>query len=554
MANRRGGCQPHAAAAQAFAPGLCAPCAPGAMIAGSKKGNSMVMRFAAGAASVLLVGMGTVSAQPGEAAPLAPEATPLAPAEAPAQAIAADAAASFDVSTATLYDVFREVRAFVDEAQEVPADAPRLGLAEVVQRSIENSGRIKAAEEVVVQREAQRDQAKSARKPTLGAQVQYVYLGGLEQDLPTSRLADLFIDTGSLGLGDHLGIGSVSAQQVIYAGGRIKAAIRAGEDATAAEAHRRDATLTDIAMEATRSYYQALLATALVRVANESANTFQRHLADANKALEVGAVSRFEVIRAQTELKTREADLARALTGNDVATLNLRRLMALDGDGPLYLEPDWFTAALPSEDVESLVAEAMEKRPELNALDKGIEAAREQVKVREAGKKPTIGALAQYQHIEGGSEIIPQGFMASGVMRWDFYTGGRTKAEILEAEAQVRELQHQRHDLEQAVKLDVRAAFLRANEAAQRILLQFGTVQLAQQGQELAELRFQQGAGTQTETLDADLALVTARTGLVQALGDYFIAQADLAKASGRGWQPDTVGPPPGEEAKEINP
>jgi outer membrane protein TolC len=50
--------------------------------------------------------------------------------------------------------------------------------------------------------------------------------------------------------------------------------------------------------------------------------------------------------------------------------------------------------------------------------------------------------------------------------------------------------------------------------------------------------------GTQTETLDADLALVQARTGLVQALGDYFIAQADLAKASGRGWQPTSVGAP----------
>jgi outer membrane protein TolC len=282
-------------------------------------------------------------------------------------------------------------------------------------------------------------------------------------------------------------------------------------------------------------------------VANESANTFERHLGDANKALEVGAVSLFEVIRAQTELKTREADLARALTGNDVATLNLRRLMGLEGDGPLYLEPDWFTAALPSEEMEAIVAEALEKRPELGALDKGIEAAQEQVKIREAGKKPTIGALAQYQHIEGGSDIVPKGFIATGVMRWDFYTGGRTKAEIVEAESQVRQLQHQRHDLEEAVKLDVRAAFLQANEAAQRILMQFTTVQLAQQGQELADLRFSQGAGTQTETLDADLALSTARTGLVQALGDYFLAQADLAKASGRGWQPSTVGAPPGE-------
>lgn len=471
--------------------------------------------------------------------------------EAPAQD-ASNVAAALNVPAATLLDVFYNARAFVDESQGAPPDAPRLGLSEVVQRAIENSGRLKAADELVIQREAQTEQARSARRPSLGGQIQVAYLGGFKQELPSSPIADLIIDTDSFSLGDHLAIGAVSAQQVIYAGGRITATIRAARSATAAEEFQRLSTLNEITRESIEAYYRALLARALVRVANESANTFQSHLADAEKALEVGAVSRFEVIRAQTELKSREADLARALTADDVATLNLRRLTGIEGDGPLYLEPDWFTAALPTEDLNAIVAEALQNRPELNALDKGLDAAQQQVKIRQAGRKPTVGALAQYQHIEGGTDIIPEGFLATGILRWDFYTGGRVRNEIIEARSQVRELEFRRHDVEQAVKLDVRQAWQRANEAAQRILMQFATVQLAEQGQELAELRFQQGAGTQTETLDADLALVTARTGLVQALGDYFLAQADLAKATGRGWQPGHVGAPLVDEAADA--
>ncbi|MFM1920201.1 MAG: hypothetical protein RLZZ303_1835 [Candidatus Hydrogenedentota bacterium] len=451
------------------------------------------------------------------------------------------------VAPATLLDVFKDARAFVEEAQAPPADAPRLGLTEVVTRAIENSGRLKAAEEAVVQREAQQGQARAARKPQVMSQVQLAYLGGLRQEVNLTPVQELLVTGTSLDLGEALAAGNVSVQQVIYAGGQIAAGIRATENLTESERLQQEATMTEVALEATRAYYETLLAKALVRVASESADAFERHLGDANKALEVGAVSRFEVLRAQTELQARRADLARATTGLDVTTLNIRRLTGIEGEGPLYLQPDWFTAALPSEDLDALLNEALDKRPELAALDKAIAAAGEQVTVRRAESRPQIAAIGQYQHVEGGPEFAPSGFVASLGMRWNWYTGGAGKQKVLEAQSQVRQLEHQRHELERAVALDVRQAYLRSREAGERILMQFATVQLAAEGQELAELRFQQGVGTQTETLDADLALVQARTGLVQALGDYFIAQADLAKASGRGWQPVNVGAPEGQ-------
>ncbi len=444
----------------------------------------------------------------------------------------------------TLMDVFYNARTYLDEAQDIPSDAPKLGLAEVVQRAVEHSGTLKAAEELVIQREAQGEQARSARKPQVSTQLQLAYLGGLKQEIKTTPIADLIIDTKSFELGEALANGSIAVQQVIYAGGKIAAGIRATGHLTDAERLQQQAALTDVALEATRAYYQSLLAKAIVRVARESAENFESHLADANKALEVGAVSRFEVIRAQTELTSRKADLLKANSADDVATLNLRRLTGIEGEGPIYLEPDWFTAALPTEAVESLIEEALANRPELNALGKSIEAAEEQVNVKKADSRPQVAGLMQYQYIEGGGEAIPRGLAATVGVRWDWYTGGRVKNQVLEAKSQVRQLQHQRNEAERAVKLDVQQSYLRSKEAAQRILMQFATVRLAEEAQSLADLRFKQGVGTQTETLDADLALAQARTALVQALGDYFLAQADLSKASGRGWQASNVGAP----------
>jgi hypothetical protein len=127
----------------------------------------------------------------------------------------------------TLMDVFYNARTYLDEAQDIPSDAPKLGLAEVVQRAVEHSGTLKAAEELVIQREAQGEQARSARKPQVSTQLQLAYLGGLKQEIKTTPIADLIIDTKSFELGEALANGSIAVQQVIYAGGKIAAGIRA---------------------------------------------------------------------------------------------------------------------------------------------------------------------------------------------------------------------------------------------------------------------------------------------------------------------------------------
>ena len=66
-----------------------------------------------------------------------------------------------------------------------------------------------------------------------------------------------------------------------------------------------------------------------------------------------------------------------------------------------------------------------------------------------------------------------------------------------------------------------------------------GTRELVKEGLRLAELRFRK-AGTQTETLDAELALTSADTALVQALRDYAVANSSLERAIGKSWVRNT--------------
>ena len=116
---------------------------------------------------------------------------------------------------------------------------------------------------------------------------------------------------------------------------------------------------------------------------------------------------------------------------------------------------------------------------------------------------------------------------------WELYGGGRRKHETAEAEARLRSLGNQRAELKQLVELDVRRAFIQVQDAIAKIKSEKGTVGLAREGLRLAEVRFENGYGTQADILDAELALTSAESALAQALRDYAVAHAALDEATG---------------------
>ena len=171
----------------------------------------------------------------------------------------------------------------------------------------------------------------------------------------------------------------------------------------------------------------------------------------------------------------------------------------------------------------------------MRALDKGIEAARQNVLVKRGAFYPKVAATAQYQQVDGGGKLMPDGFTLGMGAEWEFWPGGKRRHELREAESQTRQLELQRAGVARLVETDVRQAHARALEAVGKIKREKGASRLGEEGQELAELRFQEGAGIQAETLDAELALTTARTGLAKALRDYAVALTDLERALGGG-------------------
>lgn len=433
-------------------------------------------------------------------------------------------------------DVLEGVETYQTPETGAPArETLTIDVRECVRRALTENAQVFSSEADVAARAAQHGQAKSLRLPQIKGQAIYSYIDGMPVDVYSGGALSFLASSIDIEAHKWQINAGFTLEQVLYAGGRIQAGIRASKLLAESEAWKREAVLAELEYQAKQAFYDALLANALRIVAEESVATFERHLGDAKQSREVGLISDFEVLRAETELGARRADLESAKSAEKIACVNLLRILAEPQDTPVVLsgKMEWAPLAAP---VDPLIEEAKSQRAELLALAKGIDAAREQVTLKKAAYKPSAAAQVGWDRVAGGTTIVPEGWTFGVGVEWEIYTGGRRKNEVAEANAQLKSLEYQRTDIERLVELDVRQAFLRVQEAIAKIKSEKGTVALGEEGLRMAQLRFQEGVGTQTETLDAELVLTGARTQLVRALRDYAVAAAALDKAVGRSW------------------
>lgn len=407
---------------------------------------------------------------------------------------------------------------------------------DAVQRALDNAPRIIGAEADAAAQKALQGQARSQYLPQVSVQSGYSYLEDPSQGFGGGVLTRLIVP-GGVEVDDIQRADSLKVQQLVFVGGSVRAAVRAAGYLAQSKEWQRNATRNDVEFETKRAYYDCLLSLALVQVAEDSVTTFERHRRDSQLKLDAGLASRFEVLRAETELGSREADVVEARNRVRLAYAALRRLLAVDQKQPLALTDTvpW----LPLEaSADQLASNAVESRPEIRALRAVADASHNDVKRVKGSYFPKVAASAEWTQIEGGGSFSLEGWQLRLGAELEIFTGGRRKFEKKEAEARVRSAESQIEEVKLLIELEVRQALIQVQDAIAKIRREEGNVELADEGQRLAELRFQEGVGTQADVLDAELALTNAETQLVLALRDYAVAHAALDKSTGKSWFP----------------
>ncbi len=349
-------------------------------------------------------------------------------------------------------------------------------------------------------------------------------LGGLFSGLPFGQE-----NAYTFGLSGSQPLFSAQAGVGVQIAKRVRSATRFNETET----------IADIRLQVEQVYIQALVARELVGIAEAAIAQAQAFLDQESLRLRAGRASELEVLRAEVDLENLRPQLVQAQNAADLALLNLKRLVNIPFEQPVALATP---LTLPSEealaeaDVDPAVV--VGQRAALRAAQEQVEIRAQQVRLQQAAYLPSVSLSTNY-----GRTLYPSGIFAfDNDLRKDWtvsvgvqvpiFDGFRRRSQVQQARVELEQAQFQLEMLRENLRLQVEQALAEKRRARSLIAARQRTVDQAARVYRLTGMRYEQGIATQLEVSNARLALLQARSNLVQALADFYIADTDVIRAA----------------------
>lgn len=332
----------------------------------------------------------------------------------------------------------------------------------------------------------------------------------------------------------------VFARWPIYSGGRTGALERAAEAEARAASADLDAARADLRLEVVRAYWGLATAQETVRVLEEALASADAHLAEVRSRFDAGLVPPNEVLSSEAERSREEVQLIEARNLRESVAVDLRRLVDLPPGTAIELVDSLEAPSPPAGAAEAAVEAALSRRPERQAQRARVEGAAERQQAATAGFKPTIDLLGGVDYARPNTRIFPltrewrTSWDAGVSISWNVWDFGRTRAEVAEAGFALAASRARLAELDTLIDADVRQRLLDLDSSLAAVRASADGVRSAAEARRVVIERFNVGVATNTEVLDAQVALLQAELDRARALANVRLAEARLDRALGR--------------------
>ena len=365
--------------------------------------------------------------------------------------------------------------------------------------------------------------------------------------------------TGILSLSKEIGnahANSLTASMPIFTGGKLNGTIKQAKAGFLMSEQGLQKAYNDMRSTVTNGYFDMLQADNMQKLGRESVDRLADHLKNVEAQYEVGVVAKVDVLRSQVELANAKQSLIKAENAYQIAEANLNKIVGLPMDTQLKL--DNILVYTPYDnDMQYCLDYAAKHRPELEQAKQQVEAAKGALRVAISGHMPQVAATASQNWNDSNWPGDENGNWYVGVsVGLNIFDSGVTTSKIHGAEADLAKAHESYRDTVDLVNLDVRSNYLNLREAEKRIDTTKLAVSQAEEDYRIAQLRYMNGVGTNTDVLDAQVALTDAKTNYLQAMYDYNTCKTNLETAIGVPMQFPTkvvVEPKVAEAEKAVN-
>jgi outer membrane protein TolC len=414
-----------------------------------------------------------------------------------------------------------------DPDYEVPAE---LNLDYALAFALDNNHAIRQARERIRQQEGILIEVRASQIPNVTAGADY------------SR-NDRDISQSFVSADRNWGI-NLQATQLIYAGGGVTAAVKSASLAREAAMLELQGVINDQLLLVRTRFYAMLLARERIGVQEENVKLLEQQLKDVRSRFDAGAVSNFEVLRAEVALANGRPALISARNAWRVGIEELRQVLGfVNASGANVAKVPAFIGSLEpgpeiSFDLRDGLQVARAQRPELQRLGKLEDAGVELVTVNRAGYQPQLALYGRYDWVRGGPSSgwgdRRDGWTAGVQAQWSIFDGRATAGRVAQARSQLTQTRLAIEEATLAIDVEVRRAHSAFTEAWELLDASGKVVEQAQEALRLADVRYGAGSATQLDVLTSQVALTEARLNQLISYFNYNVALAAMRKAIGQ--------------------
>ncbi len=246
-----------------------------------------------------------------------------------------------------------------------------------------------------------------------------------------------------------------------------------------------------------------------------------------------GMVAGLDVLRAQVQMQAQQQRVLVAENQLERQKMVLARTIGIPVSQQFELTDTVPASPTPPLDLDTALARAYERRPEYLAAQSRVRAAELTLKAAHDERLPSLEINGDYGVIGRAPGDAKQTYTVAGGVRIPIFQGGRTRADITQAQADLHQRRLQLEDLRSRVEFDVRSAWLDVTTSAQQVEVARQSVDLAGQQLTQSQDRFTAGVSGTLDVVQAQEAVASANETYIQALYLNNVAKLALARALG---------------------
>jgi outer membrane protein TolC len=246
-----------------------------------------------------------------------------------------------------------------------------------------------------------------------------------------------------------------------------------------------------------------------------------------------GVNAKIDVMRSLVELQTQQQRLSSLEAELQKEKIVLARSIGIPLDREIILSQPLSFQPPRAQSVTTLVNQALAQRLDVRAADAQVRAAEQIVSAAHAERWPSLSINGDYG-VLGPSPVSNHGvFAVTGSVNVPIWQGGRTEADIQQAEAALKERRAELADQRAQVEQDVRTAFINLETAAGQVKVATTNRGYANETLNEARDRFAAGVATTVEVVQAQEQVAGADNDYIASLFSFDLAKLALARATG---------------------